>query len=107
MEEEVAACQTSFQSRETAVHDISTNAEMDDVFHVILDQKDGSGEQRDIPKEPCDITNISPLPLESFPHSLDVNQGLSQPEATGKRTQKRKGQSFCCLLPKKKEGGEE
>ena len=79
LEEEVAACQTSFQSRETAVHDVCTDPEMDDVLHTILDQEGGSGEQRDIPKEPCDITNISPLPLEYLPHSLDVNQGMSQP----------------------------
>ena len=79
LEEEVAICQTSFQSRETALYDVSTNAEIDDVLHMILDQEDGSEEQRDIPKEPRDITNISPLPLESLPHSLDVNQGMSQP----------------------------
>ena len=79
LEEEVAACQTSFQSRETAVHDVCTDPEMDDVLHTILDQEGGSGEQKDTPKEPCDITKISPLPLECLPHSLDVNQGMSQP----------------------------
>ena len=71
--EEVAMCHTTFQNREIAVTDGSTDPEMDG---VIPDWEDGNGEQRDIPKESLD--DYSPLPLECFPYSLDVNQGLSQ-----------------------------
>ena len=75
--EEVAMCHTTFQNREIAVTDGSTDPEMDG---VIPDREDESAEQRDISKELHDITNdYSPLPLECLPHSLDVNQGMSLP----------------------------
>ena len=78
--EEVAMCHTTFQNSEIAVTDGSTEPEMGGVVHMIPDQEDGNGEQRDISKESHDITNnYSPLPLECLPYSLDVNQGMSQP----------------------------